>query len=111
MRFSAVLCIVGAVGLAPIGFTRGGAQVSEAQVLPESPSVQMFTDMFDTHSNETGFTLGEVLDRKMWALARHPLASEALSRVGDDAHRAPHRGVQVELLTPGDIGVTVHFRW
>jgi len=63
------------------------------------------------HVNESGFTLGELLDRKLWALARHPFALETLGHVSDDAQRHPLRGVQIELLTPGDIGVTVHLRW
>jgi hypothetical protein len=31
--------------------------------------------------------------------------------VSDDVHRPPHRGVQLELLCPGDFGATIHFRW
>jgi hypothetical protein len=67
--------------------------------------------VFARHTNETGFTLGELLDKKLWALARHPFAPETFNHVSDDAKRPPHPGVQVELVTPGDFGVTIHFRW
>jgi hypothetical protein len=85
--------------------------VDVAQALPQPPTAHLFTDMLSGESNETGFTLGEILDRRLWTLARHPLAPEALLRVGTDVHRAPRRGIQFELLTPGDVGATVHIRW
>jgi len=61
--------------------------------------------------NEMGFTLGDMLDGNILNLVRHPLSPETLSHVGANVHRAPHRGVQFELLTPGDVGGTFHFRW
>jgi hypothetical protein len=61
--------------------------------------------------NETGFTLGELLDPKLWVLARSPLSPETLEHVSVDAHQPPHQGVQFELFTPGDFGATVHIRW
>ena len=88
-------------------------RVSRAQA--STPTLDLMVGDVDLvlaqHVNETGFTLGELLDRKLWVLARHPFAPETLSHVSDDAQRHPLRGVQIELLTPGDIGLTVHFRW
>ena len=72
------------------------------------PSIK---DMLDPDSNERGFTVGDVLDMNIWQLARSPLSPETLSRVSDDVHRPPQRGVQLELLCPGDFGATIHFRW
>ena len=66
--------------------------------------------MFTDH-NETGFTLGELLDRNFWEAARNPLSPATLDRISVDAHRPPHRGIQFELLTPGDFGATIHIRW
>lgn len=74
----------------------------------EPPSIK---DMLNPDSNERGFTVGGVLDLNVWQLARSPLSPETLSRVSDGVHRPPHRGVQLELLSPGDFGATVHFRW
>ena len=56
-------------------------------------------------------TLGDMLDRNILVLIRHPLSPETLSHVEENVHRPPHRGVQFELLTPGDVGATIHFRW
>jgi hypothetical protein len=70
-----------------------------------------FRDMLDPDSNERGFTIGGLLEMNIRQLARSPLSPETLSRVSDDVHRPPHRGVQLELLCPGDIGATIHFRW
>ncbi len=63
------------------------------------------------HSNESGVTVGDVLELNIWQLARNPLSPETLSRVSVEVHRPPRRGVQFELLTPGDFGATIHFRW
>lgn len=70
-----------------------------------------FRDMLDPDSNEVGFTLDGFLQWNIWQLAQSPLSPETMSRVNEDIHKAPHRGVQVELLSPGDFGVTVHLRW
>ena len=86
------------------------AHVDVAQALPQPLTAHLFTDMVTGESNETGFTLGEILDRRLWTLARHPLAADAFPRVETDVHRAPRRGIQFELLTPGDVGVPVHVR-
>ena len=107
MRLLFVLC-----GVGTIAFAVCGPRHSAAQVLPQPPAVRMFSDMLSpAQQNETGFTLGEIIDRHLWLMARHPLATNAMGRVGADAHRAPLPGIQFELLTPGDFGATVHFRW
>jgi len=69
------------------------------------------SEMVPGPGNETGFTLGELLDPKLWVLARHPLSPETMEHVSVDAHQAPHRGIQFELFTPGDFGATIHIRW
>ena len=74
----------------------------------ERPSMR---DMLEHDSNERGFTISGVLQLNIWQLARSPLSPETLSRVSDDVHRPPQRGVQLELLSPGDFGATIHFRW
>lgn len=70
-----------------------------------------FKDMLDPDSNERGFTISGVLELNVWQLARSPLSPETMSRVSADVHRPPQRGVQLELLAPGDFGATIHFRW
>jgi hypothetical protein len=66
-----------------------------------------------TETNESGFTLGDLFDQAIWAAVRHPLvlAPAGLDHVEENVRRPPRRGVQFELLTPGDFGATVHFRW
>ena len=68
-------------------------------------------DMLKYDSNEEGFTISGLLEMNVGQLARRPLSPETLSRVSADVHRPPQRGVQIELLSPGDFGATVHFRW
>jgi hypothetical protein len=68
-----------------------------------------FKDILDPDSNERGFTISGVLALNVTG---SPLLSpETMSRVSDDVHRPPQRGVQLELLCPGDFGATIHFRW
>ena len=67
--------------------------------------------LLERHTNEAGFTLDDCLKLNIGELITHPLASSALSHVDTEVHKAPHRGVQIELLTPGDFGGTIHFRW
>jgi len=68
-------------------------------------------DVSMQYTNETGVTVGEIVHERLWSMVRHPLSSNALTHVGEVAHRAPHRGIEFELLTPGDVGATIHFRW
>jgi hypothetical protein len=106
MKLLVTLCSIGAITLGVCA-----ARVGSAQVLPEPRSARLFRDMLSGQPNEAGFTLGEIVDRHLWILARHPLTPDTLNRVGSDVHRAPLPGIQFELLTPGDFGATVHFRW
>lgn len=93
------------VFLVTLGFTFLHAAASAAQARPLTRLVG------DEPLNECGFTLGDLVDGKLLALASHPLSPVAMSQIGDTVHQAPKMGVQFELLTPGDIGATVHFRW
>jgi hypothetical protein len=62
-------------------------------------------------TNERGLTVSFFLQSNIRQMVRNPFSPENLSRVSADVQRPPQRGVQVELLTPGDFGVTVHVRW
>ena len=94
-----------AVVIFAIGLTPCAAAVSWAE---GAPSIK---EMVARSTNETGFTLEDLLRLNIGELVRHPLTANTLSRVSGDVHKAPRRGVQFELLTPGDIGATVHLRW
>ena len=96
-RFVRLVLVIGTICL---------SDIARAQPVPR-PNVELWT----LEPNESGFTLGDLLDQTLWALVRHPLTPAGLSRIEQNVHRPPHRGVQFELLTPGDIGATVHFRW
>ncbi len=90
--------------LVAIGFQLLTTAPSHAQVRPvDRPIASEVT-------NERGFTL-DMFDTKLWALARHPLSPASMSQLGDAVHQAPARGIQVELLTPGDFGVSIHLYW
>ncbi len=60
--------------------------------------------------NERGLTLNFIVDEKMWEWARSP-SKQTLGRIDDQVHRAPQKGIQIEILTPGDFGLTLHYRW
>jgi hypothetical protein len=93
------------VFLLTIGFTFLSAVPSRAQVRPvDRPIVS-------EQSNERGLTLDEVFGGDLWVLAAHPLSPLTMSQVGSAVHQAPKSGIQFELLTPGDIGATIHIRW
>lgn len=70
-----------------------------------------FKDILDNDSNERGFTISGLMEMNIGQLARSPLSPQTVSRVSDDVHRPPRRGVQLELLCPGNVGATIHFRW
>lgn len=77
---------------------------SHAQVRPDNrPIARDFT-------NERGFTL-DMFDSKLWALARHPLSPASMDQFGAAVHKPPVRGIQIELLTPGDFGLSLHLYW
>ena len=91
------------------GWLVGSASASRAEPRwMQRPATELLRR---TEPNEAGFTLGELFDRKLWGVVRHPLTPASLDHVEKDVHRPPPRGVQFELLTPGDIGATIHFRW
>ncbi len=90
------------------------AAPASAQTTNQVPGTlfpQMPIELRTSAPNETGFTLGDLFDRKLWALARHPLQDNLLSRIGGDVHRAPRPGVQFELFAPSEAGATIHLRW
>jgi hypothetical protein len=95
------------VCLAAAGLMLGGAATGRAIERPTADPMVLASATI----NETGFTLGNVLSHNLWTLAKHPLARQTLSAVTTAVHQAPRRGIQVELLTPGDFGATLHIRW
>ena len=60
-------------------------------------------------TNERGFTL-DMFDSNFWQLAKHP-SPASIDAFGELVHKPPKRGIQFELLTPGDIGATIHVYW
>lgn len=100
--------ILFAIG-ASLGMACASAGVSRAEPQTQPPYAK--TVLLPRPNNENGFTLGELFNSTLWAAVKHPLTPDMLRNVDGDVHRPPHRGVQFELLTPGDIGATVHFRW
>ena len=80
---------------------------------PETPGTtlpRVRVNLLSAPSNETGFTLGDLLEIKIWNLVSHPLRLGALDQIGASTHQVPRPGVQLELLAPA-AGVTLHFRW
>lgn len=89
--------------LVTLGFLTLSATASHAQVRPDNrPIVRDLT-------NERGFTL-DMFDSNFWQLARHP-SPASMDQFGELVHRPPTRGIQFELLTPGDFGATIHVYW
>jgi hypothetical protein len=68
---------------------------------------QVRVNLLGAPANETGFTLGDLLDNKIWNLVKR---LGTLDQIGASTHQVPHPGVQLELLAPA-AGVTIHFRW
>ena len=90
--------------LVSLGLESVHAAASHAQVRPENrPIARDFT-------NERGFTL-DMFDSQLWTLAQHPLSAASMDRFGDAVHQPPTRGIQFELLTPGDFGLSLHVYW
>lgn len=56
-------------------------------------------------------TLGDMVNRGLFAIAREVFSRNSVSQMHDEDFGAPKRGVQVDLFTPGDAGVTVRYRW
>lgn len=112
MRISAppLFSIAALVGVLGISVSPARAQTPTNQV-PGTLFPQMPIEFRTAPPNETGFTLGDLFDRKLWALARHPLQGNLLNRLGGDIHRAPRPGIQFELFNPSEAGATIHLRW
>ncbi len=104
-----LVSIAAIVGVAAFFATPARAQVTNQG--PGGLFPQMPIELRTLPPNETGFTLGDLFDRKLWALARHPLQGNLLTRVGADVHRTPRPGIQFELFTPSEAGATIHLRW
>lgn len=56
-------------------------------------------------------TLGDMVNRGLFAIAREVFSRNSVSQMHEEDFGAPKRGVQVDLFTPGDAGVTVRYRW
>jgi hypothetical protein len=108
-RVSALSRFVAASGgaLLCVLATRAHAQGPE---LAGTGLPQVRVNLFSAPSNETGFTLGDLLDNKIWNLVTYPLRLGTLDQIGARTHQVPRPGVQLELLAPA-AGVTIHFRW
>jgi len=89
--------------LVSCGFLTLTAAASDAQVRPDNRTI--VRDL----TNERGFTL-DMFDSNFWQLARHP-SPASIDQFGELVHRPPTRGIQFELLTPGDFGATIHLYW
>ncbi len=92
-------------------FYSAPASAQTTNQVPAALFPQLPVELRTSPPNETGFTLGDLLDRKLWALARHPLQGNLLTRIGGDVHRVPRPGIQFELFTPAEAGATIHLRW
>ncbi len=106
LHLFSIIAVTGALGL-PASSVRAQA----TNQLPGTLLPQMPIELRTLPPNETGFTLGNLFDRKLWALAMHPLQGDLLNRLGGDVHRTPRPGIQFELFTPSEAGATIHLRW
>lgn len=79
--------------------------------VPGAESARLCAELQHGPSNKTGFTPGNLFDPKLWAGIAQPLEFHVPDHIGDDIQRVPRPGVQLELFTPGDAGITIHFRW
>jgi hypothetical protein len=61
-----------------------------------------------TSSKENGFTLGKLLHSRLLILVKPPLPLGALNQLSGSSS---HSGTPPELLTPGNVGIAVHYRW
>ncbi len=111
MRLSTLHLLSLAALAGAMGLCASPARAEVTNQVPGTLFPQMPIELRTSSPNETGFTLGDLLDRKLWALARHPLQGHLLNQIGGDVHRAPRPGVQFELFTPSQAGATIHLRW
>jgi len=59
-------------------------------------------------STENEGTLGKLLHNRLLILVKPPLPLSVSNLLSDSSH---HSGTPPELLTPGNAGVAVRFRW
>ena len=82
---------------------RGGT--AHAQQRP--PGMSMTIE----YGDETGLTLREVVTKGLRGLAQEYLTPAGMQQGEQEHSGAQPRGVQFELFTPGDVGVTLRYRW
>jgi hypothetical protein len=58
-----------------------------------------------------GLTISEVLTKGLFGLAREYLIPTDRIQQHDTPSTAHQSGMQIELFTPGDVGVTMRYRW
>lgn len=107
-RISALSGLLTAIAGAMLCVLATGAHAQDLEMAGKVSEVRL--DLLSALPNETGFTLGDLLDKNIWSLVTQPLRLGTLNQVGARTHRVPRPGVQLELLTPA-AGVTIHFRW
>jgi hypothetical protein len=98
--------MAGALGL---GIVVSGAASSRAQEHPSQMSMEAFE-----RDDPNGLKLSEVLTKGLFGLAREvftPSDTAELNHAQPAASGLPPRGLQFDLFTPGDFGVTVHYHW
>ena len=84
------------------------SRAAPARAQAQPPGMSMTID----YGDETGLTLREVVTKGLRGLAREYLTPAGMHQA-EDEHRgeAQPSGVQFELFTPGDVGVTLRYRW
>jgi hypothetical protein len=78
----------------------------QARAETSAPVLSEVRDEQPTAPKENGFTLGKLLHSRLLILVKPPLG--ALNQLSDSSH---HSGTPPELLTPGNAGIAVHYRW
>ncbi len=78
-----------------------------AHAQPRPPGMSMTIE----YGDETGLTLREVVTKGLRGLAQEYLTPAGMQQGEQEHSGAQPRGVQFELFTPGDVGVTVRYRW
>jgi len=74
---------------------------------PEPPQEDIMVR--DTPSKP--ITLADMVNRGLFAIAREVFSQNSVSQMHEEDFGAPKRGLQVDLFTPGDAGVTFRYRW
>ena len=67
-------------------------------------------EMRDVGDAPVGISVKEFIDKSVVTLAREMLLQQHLDGQ-TDGKQPVVRGVEVELFTPGDVGVLVRYRW